>query len=101
MGEQFEISGTVWQWRTASKPNSAWYFLTIEGQAAAEIRFAAMGRSGGFGSIRVTATIGATRWQTSLFPHSESGGFLLPLKAAVRKAEGIVPDGRYEVLIAL
>lgn len=100
MSERFDISGRTWIWRSANKPGAAWHFLTIEGQDAVEIRFAAMGRSGGFGSIRVTATIGDTSWQTSLFPHRESGGYLLPLKAAVRKAENIVPDQDYSVTIA-
>ena len=86
----FEFTGTVWLWRTTKKPSATgWYFLTVEGQIAAEIRYAALGRTGGFGSIRVTATIGDTSWQTSLFPHRETGGLLLPLKAEVRRHEGI------------
>lgn len=85
----FECRAEVWVWRAAPPAKGAWHFLTIEGQAAAEIRYAALGRTGGFGSVRVTATIGGTRWHTSLFPHRESGGFLLPLKADVRRAEGI------------
>ena len=42
----------------------------------------------GFRSLKVEARIGATVWQTSCFPRDE-GGWLLPVKAAVRKAEGI------------
>ena len=38
---------------------------------------------------RVAVTIGDTSWNTSVFPHKESGGWLLPVKAAVRKAEGL------------
>jgi len=97
---RFEISGTTWLWKSEAKPHAAgWMFLTIEGQDAAEIRFAAMGRTGGFGSIKVTVTIGETRWQTSLFPQRESGALLLPLKAAVRKAEGIGPGLTYVATI--
>ena len=33
--------------------------------------------------------IGDTKWQTSVFPAKESGGYLLPVKAAVRKSEGL------------
>ncbi len=87
--EQFEVCSKVWQWRPDATAGSGWYFLTVDGQTAAEIRYAALGRSRGFGSIRVTALIGSTRWQTSLFPHRASGGFILPLKADVRKREGI------------
>jgi Domain of unknown function (DUF1905) len=83
-------TGRVWQWRASETPGG-WFFLTVEGQAAAEVRYAALGRTGGFGSVKVTARIGDTEWRTSLFPHRESGGFLLPLKAEVRRRERIEP----------
>ena len=56
---------------------------------AAAVRAQAGGRSGGWGSIKVRVTIGDTLWNTSLFPHRESGGFMLPLKADVRRKEGL------------
>lgn len=87
-GESFETNATLWCWRS-SGTGSGWHFLTIDGQTAAEIRYAALGRTGGFGSIKVEVRIGRTRWSTSIFPQRESGGFILPVKAAVRKSEGI------------
>jgi hypothetical protein len=71
-------------------------FIVIGGNEAAAIRAeiadrGAMGKASGFGSVRVTAHVGDSRWQTSLFPHKESGGFFLPIKAPVRRAEGLVP----------
>lgn len=63
--------------------------MTIDPQTSVEIRYEALGRTGGFGSIKVAATIGETRWNTSLFPHKTSGGFILPLKADVRQNEGL------------
>lgn len=89
--DSFEVTTQVWLWKPALKPQAAgWHFLTIDGQTAAEIRFAALGRTGGFGSIKVEARIGGTVWSTSIFPQRESGGFILPIKAAVRKSEGII-----------
>ena len=41
----------------------------------------------GWGCIAVTATVGATTWSTSLMPYQ--GGYVLPLKLAVRRAEGL------------
>ena len=41
----------------------------------------------GWGVIPVAVRIGETSWTTSLFP--KDGGYLVPLKDAVRKAEGI------------
>ena len=44
----------------------------------------------GFGGVRVDATIGATTWRTSIFPQT-GDMYVLPLKRAVREAEGIDP----------
>lgn len=93
----FEISATLWLWTPNPPLKASWHFLTIDPQTAAEIRYEALGRIGGFGSIRVTATIGDTVWQTSIFPHKESGGFILPVKAIVRRAEDIGADDRVTV----
>src|SRR5215211_6370950 len=82
--DRFEVTARLWTWQSA-KPGAGWHFLTIDGQTAAEIRFAALGRTGGFGSIKVEARIGGTSWNTSIFPKRDSAGFILPVKAAVRK----------------
>jgi hypothetical protein len=37
----------------------------------------------------VQVRIGTTSWRTSIFPHRESGGYILPIKADVRKRENI------------
>lgn len=87
----FTTTGPVWIWRAANPDTpAAWHFMTVDGQTSAEIRYATLGRTGGFGSVKVTARIGETVWRTSLFPSKELGGFLLPVKADVRKREGIV-----------
>ncbi len=70
--------------------DAAWYFLTVDAALSDEIRDSTEPR--GFGSVRVEATIGATTWHTSVFPDSASGCFVLPVKAAVRRAE-LLDDG--------
>lgn len=82
-------TGPVWLWRAEPPAKGSWHFLTIAGDAADAIRTAAGGRSGGWGSVRVTAKIGKTSWQTSLFPNKQLGGYMLPLKADVRKREAV------------
>lgn len=47
------------------------------------------GRSLRFGSILVRAETGQPIWLTSLFPDYRSGSLLLPLKAVVRRREGL------------
>lgn len=55
------------------------------------------GTARGFGSLKVKARIGATEFATSVFPSKSDGGWLLPVKAAVRKAEGIGEGDDVEV----
>ena len=43
------------------------------------------GHSRGFGAVKVAARIGGNRWSTSVFP-AKRGGYMLPVKAAVRRA---------------
>lgn len=85
----FTVRGPAWLWRAEPPAKGAWHFLRIEGNVAAEIRFLTFENARGFGSVPVWATIGETRWKTSLFRAGQSGGYLLPLKADVRKREGI------------
>ncbi len=69
-----------------------WYFLTLPktiGQAI-KTTYAPMRR--GFGSLPVTVTIGATTWDTSIFPDSHSGSYLLPVKARVRSKEELLAN---------
>lgn len=86
-------TATIWIWTGGT--GGTWHFATITGVAAEAIRGEALMRrleSGlrrGFGSVKVRARIGDTTWDTSLFPHKDSGGWLLPVKASVRKAEGL------------
>ena len=84
MGAVFEAE--LWEY-DADGPGS-WHFLTLPVALAEELREEA-GPRRGFGSIRVSATIGRTTWQTSLFPDARSGSLLLPVKKPVRAAEGL------------
>lgn len=103
--DDFTVTAPLWRWQSATAL-AAWYFLTIEGEAADGIRLAAIsgqwldGRKG-FGSAKVRATIGDTIWRTSVFPHRESGAWLLPVKAAVRKAEALAEGDAVTVTVSL
>jgi hypothetical protein len=96
------IRGPVWLWQGSdgAPAKGSWYFLTIDGETAAAIRAAAV-HAAAWGSVYVTATIGGTTWRTSLFPSKAHGGWLLPLKAAVRKAEKIVEGSEVEAALTL
>jgi hypothetical protein len=90
-------------WLYAGK--GAWYFVTLPPESAAEISYFSKalnsGKRVGWGSVRVTVQIGATVWQTSLFPDSKNKSYVLPIKAAVRKAENIIEDQSVKVRVSL
>lgn len=77
----------LWLWD--ARQNDAWTFVNLPQEASAEIREVAGAVPRGFGSVRVTATIGSTTWKTSIFPDAKAGVYVLPLKKAVRTAEKI------------
>ena len=54
----------------------------------------------GFGSVRVAATINGVMWRTSVFPQ-KSGGYILPIKAEVRRRAGIAADEEVTVELEL
>lgn len=106
MTETHTVTAKLWIWSSDKAPAS-WHFLTIEGEAAEAIHTLALmrrlesGRRRGWGAMKVSATIGDTQWETSIFPEKGSGGWLLPVKAAVRKAEGLVAGDSVEVSVKL
>ena len=81
------VTSTLWLW---SGEGGSWHFVTVPAEEAVEIRLesAASGIRRGFGSVRVRASINGVAWTTSIFPQ-KSGGYLLPVKAAVRRDAGI------------
>ena len=83
---QVSFRATVWPYDGPA----AWYFVSLPPEVADEIADRFADRSAAFGSVRVQATIGGTTWATSLFPDKRSGTYLLPVKQAVRTAEGLL-----------
>ena len=63
--------------------------MSLPTHVADDVLDRAAGATRGFGSVRVEATLGATVWRTSVFPDSASKTYVLPIKKAVRHAEGI------------
>jgi len=79
------VTGPLWLW---SGGQASWHFLTVPEEEAGEIRAEGLARRAGFGSVRVEARIGDVTWRTSVFPQ-KAGGYILPVKAEVRRGAGI------------
>jgi hypothetical protein len=80
---QFEFTGDVWHWRGPSP----FHFVTVPDDESTVLGAMSGLVTYGWGMIPVSAEIGTTAWTTSLFP--KDGGYIVPLKDAVRRAEGI------------
>lgn len=80
---ELEFSGEIWHWRGPSP----FHFVTVPADESAELAEAAAMVTYGWGMIPVKARIGATSWTTSLYP--KDGGYLVPLKDVVRRAENL------------
>lgn len=95
-GTVFSATFTARLWRWESRRDE-WRFVTVPSEPSEEID--AMPRPPrGFDSVRVRVTVGATVWSTSVFPNG-AGTYSLPIKRAVRDAEGIEDDGDVRVTV--
>lgn len=72
-----------------SGDKAAWHFLTLPKRVAKKLVASFKQPRRGWGSIPVIVAIGKSQWKTSVFPDSKTQSFVLPIKAKVRKAEGI------------
>ena len=76
----FKVEARVWQW-----PGDApWHFVTLDKKNGDQIR-----NSYKKGMIKIRASLGKTTWDTALFPHKYSQGYLIALKKSVRLAEDV------------
>ena len=80
------VTSLLWIWK--GEAAGRWYFVTVPEEHSDEIRAHAFGSPRGFGSVKVEARIGDVIWRTSVFP-LKSGGYLLPIKAEVRRRTGL------------
>ena len=91
------IKSTLWR---LDGDGVSWHFISIPAEEAIEIRAHSLVGRGGFGSVRVEATVNGVSWRTSVFPQ-KSGGYLLPVKAEVRRRAGIGVDDEVTVELVL
>ena len=82
---RYEMQAAIWVY----PGKGGWHFITLPSDVAARIKAAMAGLARPWGSLGVTAVIGETRWQTSLFPDKTTGSLLLPVKASVRQRESL------------
>jgi hypothetical protein len=78
-----QFTGTVIEWRGPAP----YFYIRLPDGPADEVHDVRKMATYGWGVIPVEAQIGDVTFETSLFP--KDGGYLLPLKVAVRKPLGL------------
>lgn len=80
---KLSFTGEIVYWRGPSP----YYFVDVPKEESDELHAVSALVTYGWGVIPVTVKIGATSFATSLFPRE--GGYVVPVKVSVRKAEGL------------
>ena len=92
---ELEFAGEVIEWRGPAP----FYYVVIPQAESDEIKAVSSHFTYGWGVIPVRATIAGITFTTSLFPRE--GGYLLPLKQAVRRPAGVGVGDTVAVELAL
>lgn len=79
-----KFSAKIWKYDGAA----AWFFVSTSKKEGEEVRMHQKSTRG-WRSVPVEVTLGSSAWKTSFFPVKD-GSYLLPIKASVRKKEGIL-----------
>ncbi len=87
--------GEIWEWRGPAP----YHFVTVPDEESAEIEAAAHLVTYGWGMVPVAVRIGSTDFKTALWP--KNGGYVLPLKDTVRRAERIALGDEVSVRLTL
>ena len=81
---EWTVSGEVVEWRGPSP----YFFLPMSVEDSADLKIEAAGLEY-WGQVAVVVELGDSTVSTALFPQGER--YMVPLKAAVRRAEGLEP----------
>jgi uncharacterized protein DUF1905 len=93
--ESWTFEAELW----ASESVASWVFVSLPAEVGDDVRLLS-GPPTGFGSVRVEISLGTSTWRTSVFPDT-ARGFVLPVKAAVRRREGLEVGDRVELTLTL
>ncbi|MFG2342359.1 DUF1905 domain-containing protein [Streptomyces yangpuensis] len=85
------FAGRMIEWRGPAP----FFFVPVPEEQSADVRQVASAATYGWGVVPVEARIGAVAFGTSLFPRD--GGYLLPVKSAVRGPLGLAPGDEVTV----
>ena len=95
---KYEFEDNVKQWQNEA---AGWFYVNMPTEYYDELMDFANMHKRGFRSLRVEAELGASKWNTSIFPDKSSKTFLLFLKKDIRNKEKLDLDSKVNVSLQL
>lgn len=95
----YEFDAVIFEW--SARRHDRWTFVGLPEDVADDVMERGSAVARGFGSLRVDVAIGLTRWRTSIFPSDADRTYVLPLKKAVRVAQGVDTGDTVHVRLSL
>ena len=83
-GIRYEFEATLFRWAARRE---LWVFARVPTEISEEIHDMPHPPAG-FGSVKVDASLGSSRWSTSIFPESD-GTYVLAISRPIRRREGV------------
>lgn len=106
MSDTVRFSAPLQIWTNEAESSSVGFVILPPGAAEAVAghelaRRLELGKRRGFGSVKVTARVGGSAWDTSVFPQKGRESWFMAVKVGVRRAEGIEKGDAVEVQLEL
>ena len=104
MSETLSLTAPLTRWQG---DRGTYHLVVITGDSAEHIAMHArmhrleFGKQRGFGSVKVMAEIGGTRWKTSVFPQQKQSEWVLLVSKKVMRAEDLAEGDKVTVSLEL
>lgn len=83
--KQYSFRGKVWKYKGAT----GWHFVTMSARLSNKIRGNHGMSEEGWGRLKTIASVEGFEWKTAIWFDRKSGGYLLPIKAEIRRKANI------------
>lgn len=92
LAKKIVLKGNVWRW----PGEVGWHFFTFDRELSAKIN-----QKYPKGFVKVEATVGKSKWATSLFPQRRDKTYLLCINKKIRKIEQIFEGDEVTLVIKI
>lgn len=93
----YQFVANMWQHNAPG----GWYFMSLPETASKEIRSQLHWQEEGWGRLKARAGIGIVVWETSIWFDTKHNGYILPIKASIRKELNLTIEKEIEVCVWL